>query len=290
MEVTILAPTQGQIIPEIKWNFEEFKAWAEAGLKDYRGRVYTIDQLPEAKAARAKLNKALNALEDRRKDLKRTYLEPYNVFEAQVKECTNLFKSCIGEIADQIIRMEDADRAEKLGSIEDIFDAWCPEELGQFVTLENIMDPRWLNKTVSLDAIEKEIRLRINQIKAGAASLPGVVDERDLPAVMNRFYQDYDLAAAVLYSKSLKNQREALQARGAANLLSDVPAMDVEHTPPPEPAPPAPMESPAPLEDPDEPRVVIDFRVNDTPTKLNKLKAFLKENNIKYGPVPKEDK
>lgn len=42
------------------------------------------------------------------------------------------------------------------------------------------------------------------------------------------------------------------------------------------------------METVEDPVHVLDFRVHATKSQLDKLKRFLTENNIKYGPVPKE--
>ena len=126
MDVTILAPVQGQQLPEIAWNYNEVKAWVQESLTNYQGRVYGPEQLKEAKADRAKLNHLKEALETRRREVKKLWNEPYIKFEAQMKECTGLIQECNGAIAEQINRAEDGERREKLGKIEDTFDAFCP--------------------------------------------------------------------------------------------------------------------------------------------------------------------
>lgn len=288
MDVTILAPTQGQQLQEIRWNFEEVHTWLVHSLREYKGRVYGPDQLQEAKADRAKLNKLLTALEDRRKELKRQYLEPYNHFEREVKACTDLIREYTGAIAEQISRAEDGERREKFGKIEDTFDAFCPPELAQLVELDKLMDPRWLNKTVSLETVEKEIRIRLGQIRAGISALKSIAQGPDEEAVLNRFLQDYDLEAAMAYGKQLEAQRETRQVLAAKQQMAAVPVLDAVHVPPPEPEAPVPV-PPAVLPEPlaeDEPLLTVDFRVRGTRGQLAALKAWLKDNRIDYGRVP----
>ena len=56
MEVSILAPTIGDPLPAVKWNYDELKAYLTAQLVDYKDRVYTPDNIKDARADRAKLN------------------------------------------------------------------------------------------------------------------------------------------------------------------------------------------------------------------------------------------
>lgn len=276
MDVSILAPVQDNPLPPVTWNFEEVRAWISQSLESYKGRVYRPEELKNAKADRATLNKLLTALEDRRKEIKKMYLDPYAKFEAQIKECTSLIQQCTGTIAEQINAMEDAERREKLGKIEDTFDAFCPAELAQLVELDKLLDPRWLNKTVSMDAIEDALKSKFGQIKAGIAALQGIASESDRPAVIDRFLKDYDLGAALAYGQHLQKQRETLATKAAAVQLQSVAAMDIDHAPPPEPEPTAEDES----------FVTVDFRVVCNRQQLDGLKAYLKTNNIKYGRVP----
>lgn len=288
MDVTILAPVQGQQMQAIRWNYEEVHSWLVESLAAYQGRAYGPDQIKDAKADRAKLNKLLAALEDRRKDLKRQYLEPYTRFEQEVKTCTNLIRDCTGAIAEQITLAEDGERREKLGKIEDTFDAFCPAELAQLVELDKLMDPRWLNKSVSIEAVEKEMRIRLGQIRAGVSALKSIVQGPDEEAVLNRFLQDYDLEAALTYGKQLEAQRETRQVLAAKQQMASVPVLDADHTPPPERELPAPAPPAAPLASPaeDEPLLTVDFRVRGTRRQLTTLKAWLKDNHIEYGRVP----
>ena len=43
--------------------------------------VYTADQIKDAKKDRAKLNKFVTALEDKRKEIKKQVMQPYTAFE-----------------------------------------------------------------------------------------------------------------------------------------------------------------------------------------------------------------
>ncbi len=288
MDVTILAPVQGQQMPEIVWNYDEVKAWVEESLTNYRGRVYSPKDIKEAKADRARLNHLKEALEGRRREVKKLWNEPYVKFEAQMKECTNLIRDCTGAIAEQITLAEDGERREKLGKIEDTFDAFCPAELAQLVELDKLMDPRWLNKSVSIEAVEKEMRIRLGQIRAGISALKSIAQGPDEEAVLNRFLRDYDLEAALTYGKQLEAQRETRQMLAAKQQMASVPVLDAEHTPPPERELPALAPPAAPLAPAaeDEPLLTVDFRVQGTRLQLAELKAWLKDNHIEYGRVP----
>ena len=85
MEIVIHNPTQGQPLPPIQWNFPEVKQWVEDGLARYEGLTYDDTQMAEAKKDRANLNKLVQAIDEKRREMKRLYLQPYEGFEAQAK-------------------------------------------------------------------------------------------------------------------------------------------------------------------------------------------------------------
>ena len=123
MQIEIYAPTQGQPLPPIEWNYPELKKWVEDGLAAYKGRVYTDDNIAMAKQDRANLNKLADAIDTKRKEMKAVYLEPYTEFEAQAKELTALVKAQADEIAAQIKAYDDFRKAETVHHLHCHFSA-----------------------------------------------------------------------------------------------------------------------------------------------------------------------
>ena len=74
----------------IDFNFEELKGQLAESLALYTGLVVTEDGIKGAKEDRAKLNKLREALENKRKEVKRECMAPYTDFEAKVKELVGL--------------------------------------------------------------------------------------------------------------------------------------------------------------------------------------------------------
>ncbi len=113
MELKIYSPTEDGFIKAIEWNHEELKAELAERMQEYSTVVYGADQIKEAKADRAKLNKFLKALEDKRKEVKKQVMEPYDKFEAQMKELTGLVSAAIASIDGQVKGYEEQQQEEK---------------------------------------------------------------------------------------------------------------------------------------------------------------------------------
>lgn len=168
MELRIISPEENGFLKEIQWNQEEVKAWVAARVQDYKSIAYTADQVKDMKKDRAELNKLRTAFEDERKRLKKACMEPYNRFEQQVKEVTALIDEPIQLIDSQLLEIEERRKQEKKKRIEELF-----QTIGfqNFVTLERIADPKWLNATVSLGKIEEQMKSEMYRIGTEVATI-----------------------------------------------------------------------------------------------------------------------
>lgn len=205
MELQIYAPQESGFIKVIEWNNEELKTEIAEKVKDYEGLVYVGEaQMKEAKADRASLNKLRTAIEDERKRIKKLCLAPYDIFEAQVKEVVALLDKPIAMIGEQIDAFEDAKKAAKKAEIEELFKTIGFQD---FVTLEAIWDPKWLNATVSMAKIEEAMRQRLYQIGDDVLTLHELNDYRF--EALEVYKQTLDLNAAVREGKRLLEIQKA---------------------------------------------------------------------------------
>lgn len=71
---------------EITFNYEELKTELTEKVSMYETLVYTDEQIKETKEDKANLNKLKKALNDERISMEKSYMQPFNVFKAQVNE------------------------------------------------------------------------------------------------------------------------------------------------------------------------------------------------------------
>ena len=102
MELKIYNPQEEGFLKEIDWNYEELKIEIQGKANDYMNLVYTADQVKDAKKDRANLNKFVEALESKRKEIKKQITEPYSAFEKQEKELVGIVNKAIANIDTQI--------------------------------------------------------------------------------------------------------------------------------------------------------------------------------------------
>ena len=125
-------------------------------LKKYNGLVYSEDSIKEARADRASLNKFKDAIENKRKEIKRQCLKPYEDFEAKIKDIVAMIDKPIAKIDSQVKNFEQLKKEEKLTGIKTFY-ADRVGNLAELVPFEKVFNQRWLNATYKGSDIEKEI-------------------------------------------------------------------------------------------------------------------------------------
>lgn len=93
---------------ELLFNYDELKAFLDENLEMYRNFVVTPDNLTDARAARARVNKVAKALNDQKIAVKKQIMKTYTEdFEPKCKELIAMAK----EVADSIGRQIDEVKA-----------------------------------------------------------------------------------------------------------------------------------------------------------------------------------
>ena len=182
----------------IDFNFEELKEEITNKSALYKNMVYTDETIKDAKSDRALLNKFKTALEDKRKEVKKQCLEPYNQFEKQIKELVAIIDEPVKLIGEQITEFEDREKAEKHEQIIELFNK---AGFQSFVTLEQIYDPKWLNKSVSLKSIEEELTNTVYRIGHDVTTINSL-KEYSFEA-LEHYKKTLDLASAIAEGQRL---------------------------------------------------------------------------------------
>lgn len=198
MELKIYNPSEDGFMKAIEWNYDELKAELVKKLEYYKGLVYTEEQIKEAKADRAKLNALATAIDGKRKEVKKKCLQPYEQFEAQIKDLLAVIKEPVALIDSQIKGYEEEKKQKKLEEVKALFEKLkdaAGEEL-EFISFEQIFEDKFLNASLSLKMVETVISNKFNSIKC---NLNTIVD-----------LKEYSFEATEVYKETL-NLNEALE-------------------------------------------------------------------------------
>lgn len=164
MEFLIQTDLEKSVPKAIDFNFEEIKGELMERLARYKALVVTGETIKSGKEDRAKLNKLKTAIEDRRKEVKKICLAPYDAFESKCKELVGMIDDASSGIDKQIKEFDEAAKEEKRGQIEAAYRE-CIGDLSGLLPVEKLFDQKWLNKTVLLAAATAEMKAIIG--KAG---------------------------------------------------------------------------------------------------------------------------
>ena len=179
MELKIYNPSEENgFLKAIEWNYEELKAELSQKLEDYKGLVYTEEQIKEAKADRAKLNALATAIDSKRKEIKKQCLQPYEAFEAQIKDLLALIKEPVSLIDTQIKDFEEEKKKKKLEEVKELFERLkteAGEEL-EFISFEQVFEDKFLNASTSLKQVETVINNIFNSVKYNLKTIAELKD------------------------------------------------------------------------------------------------------------------
>lgn len=191
----------------IECNFEELKKELVDHLEIYENMPVSLENKAERKKDLAMLRKVKKAVSDRRSEVKKQWLEPYNVFDMQVRELLGLIDRPVAVIDDQIRELESRERMKKLEEIKTLFGDMAADYT-DWLTLEMIFDEKWLNATTSMKKVKEELTGKISEIRNALTMLNMSVSEVKEEAV-ERYKSDLNLQSAMMYI----NQYEAQRAR-----------------------------------------------------------------------------
>lgn len=191
----------------ITFNYEELRAELLSKVSVYETMVYTEDQVKEAKADRAALNRLKKALNDERIRQEKDYMQPFNTFKAQVGELVKIIDKSVSVVDKQVKEFEEQQKAEKLKAIEEYWHSVLADnKVLEAVSFRQILDDKWLNASVSMKSIQGAIDGKLEQI----AKDLDVIDSLPSFAFEARecYVDTLDLAKAVSEAHRLQEQAE----------------------------------------------------------------------------------
>lgn len=205
-------------VPEqITFNYEELKQELTEKVSMYETLVYTDDQIKQAKADKANLNKLKKALNDERIRREREYMQPFNDFKQKINEIIGIIDKPVAVIDKQVKEYEEKQKSEKMETIKEY---WNNCDVPEGLSFEKIFDNKWLNASTSMKSIQDVINEAIAKFKNEMVILA------DLPEYSFEAQQTYistlDIGKALNEAHRLsdmakkKAEMEAEQARRKA--------------------------------------------------------------------------
>ena len=284
----------------IETNFEEIKAALAAGLEEYKGMVFTAESQPEAKRTVASLRKLKKAMNDRRIEIKKTFMVPYTNFEAQVKELDKLIDEPIDFISGQIEEFERRRVEAKKAMICEIYTGIMAEHgtVMEYLPLDRIYDSRWENSTTTQKAITEAITAHVEHVEKdldtiramesefadkGLAKYKATLELSDAITAMNQYQKQKE---EILRRQAEEEQRKAEEeARRAAEEEQRKATLVHEEPAAPEVVPDVALEEEKAVRSATAPEGTVRYEVVADPFQIAQLEAAMREYGIEFRRV-----
>lgn len=261
----------------IDFNFEDLKQQLAASLELYTGMVVTEDNIKDAKDDRARLNKLREALENKRKEVKRECMAPYTDFEAKVKELVGLIDRPISAIDGQLKGFEEKRRAEKRAAILEVYEDTVGE-LRALLPFDKLWRDEWYNTSTSMKKIRAAIVETENKVHSDLEIL-STVESEFIDAVKLKYLEGLDLNTALAERARLQEQAKRLREYEDQQRVRAA----QEAPQPPAPAPVVQEAAEVPELERGEVQVYrLCFECQVTREQAAELAAWLKARNIPY--------
>lgn len=266
-------------LPQTIANLEALKTELAPRLEKYNNLVVTEDSIKAAKADKSDLNRLKKTIDEQRKQIKKAYLEPYQILENQCKEVIALIDAPIQAIDKQLKAFDEAEKEEKLAKLKAAFIKLTPPVWCKF---EKILPQKWANKTESIDKIKAEMQAEVLKIKAEFAEIQSLYrDKPYLIAVLNAYQKTMSRSDTLAYAATLDRQCEQKQAEQAQKAPENT---SVSH------ASESSTVTPATAENATEPQkngnsektLTGLLEITGTATQFKALKDFMVANGIKF--------
>ncbi|SES69317.1 DUF1351 domain-containing protein [[Clostridium] polysaccharolyticum] len=193
----------------ITGNFEDVKASIEAKISDYTNVVYTSDTVKDAKKDIADLRKMRKVIDDKRKEIKRTWDDPYKAFEKMAKELIAIIDEPIEQINSQLEEFENLRKKEKREQIKAEYEKRFDSELAEYCQLESIWDEKWLNSTTTMKSIKDTMDAKKSAVEESIATIKDCGEETEDKA-LKMFKAGKSLQEVLAWINQYRVQKEEI--------------------------------------------------------------------------------
>lgn len=189
--------------------YEELKRQATDLAEKIKTVEVSEDNVKLSKKLLATVNKRLKELEDKRISIKKVMLEPYQEFEDQVKTIVNIVKDADSLVRDQVKNLEESERMEKRNNLFALWQLRVKHySFYDLVPFDDFLKPKHLTKTMSIDAVEKEMVQFMEKIQNDMNVLYTLNDSEDH---INAYLHCYDLAHSMMQVKQYKERKAQIE-------------------------------------------------------------------------------
>ena len=277
----------------IGFNFEEIKEKLNSELEIYKNMIFTEDSKAEAKKTIASLRKLKKSVNDKKLEVKKSFMIPYTNFEDQVKELDKLIDEPIIFINNQVEEFERRRVEEKKSLISEIYTEIMAEhgEASGYLPLQRIYDSKWENATTTKKAITEAIAERVDHVEKdlgiirsmksefedkGIEKYKATLELSDAIEIMNQYQKQKE---EILRRQEEEAKRKAEEEARKASEVSSAIDTPMQESPVAQTAPEEKFIEPKPVND------SIVYEIIADPFQIVLMEAFMRENGITFSRI-----
>lgn len=154
-------------------------------VESYRIANVNEDTYKLAKANKSKLNKLIDEVNDARLSAERAYMIPFNNGKEQCNCLIKIIKEVSEELDKGIKEVDESTKNEKYDKINEYF----AKKNKYPISLDKILDKKWLNKTAKMEDVESEIDSKLMLIDYDILKLKtSIEDKNDLKVILFMYF------------------------------------------------------------------------------------------------------
>lgn len=197
-------------------SFPEYEKLMDQG-KEVAKFIESIElddsNIKQVKKVLASANKAIKELNDRRIAIKKEILEPYEVFNSQIKDIEKIVKDADTKLRNEVRKLEEIERDNKKKQIEEIWN----KRIGQYqyaklMDFDDFLDNKHLNKSTRMKSVEEDMVNKLESFERDLEILSKRDDKKDGISLYKEF-KDLGTVLQVLKEKEeeIERQKEVLK-------------------------------------------------------------------------------
>lgn len=200
-------------VPAIQFNKKELIECVDEILKQHKGILYTIEDIPKAKKVVADLRKQKKYLNSERISACKPYEAIVKQTKADMDDVLARYDTVIQEIDTQIKESENVWKKEREDYIretyEDVFLHEIPEKYLVCPIIKNLkIDSKWMLKSTSKKKIKDQMIEKRDKILSDINTLKCVAEEEFLSDVEQEYFKELDLNKAIKKNQSLREAKQ----------------------------------------------------------------------------------
>ena len=216
-----------QALAPIQANLDDIRKYVQSYTVRYHNVAYNDEDMRLAKADRADLRRLKEDIENKRKEVKKTWNAPYTAFENELKKITALIDEPVALIDGQIKDYEARKKEERKDGLRALFNKW--NTLGALISFDDVLEEEWLKLSVKESKAHGELLGKLEQIGKDIAALEASIEPEYRTECLAAYCKTFNLADAMARQMFLKTEKAKQEA--VLGVVEALPKQSVHNAP-----------------------------------------------------------